>query len=227
MLRGAQGAPPLRLPTGGSFTYCCAVPFPRKFLNDGEDVVLDLHPHWWYFVKPVATLVLLLVAAGFAASTNVSYLYLVPLGLALVNLIWLGWRYLTWVTNNFVLTTDRLIDRKGVLAKRVREIPLERINDLSINQSFFERLIGAGDVMVESAGERGQEPFSDLPKPQQVQNAIYSEMERSQTRSAQRASGPAQLSIPEQIDKLDELRQRGVISQAEFDAKKAQLLERM
>ncbi|MBV9253609.1 MAG: PH domain-containing protein, partial [Actinobacteria bacterium] len=71
------------------------MPFPRKFLNDGEDVVLDLHPHWWYFVKSVATLVLLLVAAGFAASTDVSYLYLVPLGLALVNLIWLGWRYLT------------------------------------------------------------------------------------------------------------------------------------
>ena len=203
------------------------MPFPRKFLNDGEDVVLDLHPHWWFFVKPVTTLVLLLVATGFAASTDVHYLYLVPLGLAVVNVFWLLWRYLTWVTNNFVLTTDRLIDRKGVLAKHVREIPLERINDLSINQSFFERIIGAGDVMVESAGERGQEPFSDLPKPQSVQNAIYAEMERSQTRSAQRASAPSQLSVPEQIDKLDELRQRGVISQAEFDAKKAQLLDRM
>jgi len=201
------------------------MPFPRKFLNDGEDVVLDLHPHWWYFVKPVATLVLLLVGVGFAY--NIDYLPLVLLGLAALNLLWLGWRYLTWVTNNFVLTTDRLIDRQGVLAKHVREIPLERINDLSINQSFFERIIGAGDVMVESAGERGQEPFADLPKPQHVQNAIYAEMERSQTRSAQRASGPAQLSVPEQIEKLDELRQRGVISQAEFDAKKAQLLDRM
>ena len=201
------------------------MPFPRKFLNDGEDIVLDLHPHWWYFVKPVSTLVLLLVGVGFAY--NIDYLPLVLLGLAALNLLWLGWRYLTWVTNNFVLTTDRLIDRQGVLAKHVREIPLERINDLSINQSFFERIIGAGDVMVESAGERGQEPFADLPKPQHVQNAIYAEMERSQTRSAQRASGPAQLSVPEQIEKLDELRQRGVISQAEFDAKKAQLLDRM
>jgi uncharacterized membrane protein YdbT with pleckstrin-like domain len=201
------------------------VPFPRKFLNDGEDIVLDLHPHWWYFVKPVSTLVLLLVGVGFAY--NIDYLPLVLLGLAAINLVWLGWRYLTWVTNNFVLTTDRLIDRQGVLAKHVREIPLERINDLSINQSFFERIIGAGDVMVESAGERGQEPFADLPKPQSVQNAIYAEMERSQTRSAQRATTPAQLSVPEQIEKLDELRQRGVISQAEFDAKKAQLLDRM
>lgn len=206
-------------------SYDESVPFPRKFLNDGEDVVLDLHPHWWYFVKPTSTVVLLLVGVGLAY--NIDYLPLVLLGLAAINLVWLGWRYLTWVTNNFVLTTDRLIDRKGVLAKRVREIPLERINDLSINQSFFERIIGAGDVMVESAGERGQEPFADLPKPQSVQNAIYAEMERSQTRSAQRAAAPAQLSVPEQIEKLDELRQRGVISQAEFDAKKAQLLDRM
>ena len=201
------------------------MPFPRKYLNDGEDVVLDLHPHWWYFAKPVATLVLLLVAIGFAR--NIDYLPLALLALVGVNVLWLGLRYLTWVTNNFVLTTDRLIDRQGVLAKRNREIPLERINDLSVKQSFFERIIGAGDVMVESAGEGGQEPFADLPKPFAVQNAIYAEMERSQTRSAQRAQGQQPLSIPEQIEKLDELRQRGVISQAEFDAKKTQLLDRM
>jgi uncharacterized membrane protein YdbT with pleckstrin-like domain len=201
------------------------VPFPRKFLNDGEDVVLDLHPHWWYFVKPVATLVVLLVGAIFAR--NIDYLPLVLLGLAAVNVGWLGLRYLKWASSNFVLTTDRLIDRQGILRKHVREIPLERINDLSITQSFFERLIGAGDVMIESAGERGQEPFADLPKPQAVQNAIYTEIERCQTRSAERATGQRQLSVPEQIEKLDELRQRGVISQAEFDAKKTQLLDRM
>jgi uncharacterized membrane protein YdbT with pleckstrin-like domain len=201
------------------------VPFPRKFLNDGEDVVLDLHPHWWYFAKPVTTLVVLLVAVAFAR--NIAYLPLALLALAGVNVLWLGLRYLRWVTNNFVLTTDRLIDRQGVLAKHVREIPLERINDLSVSQSFFERIIGAGDVMVESAGERGQEPFADLPKPSAVQNAIYTEIERCQTRSAERAQGQRQLSVPEQIDKLDELRQRGVISQAEFDAKKTQLLDRM
>ena len=204
-----------------------AVPFPRKFLNDGEDVVLDLHPHWWFFAKPAVTLVLLLVGTGFAAGYNIDYLPLALLAAAAVNVLWLGLRYLKWVTTNFVLTTDRLIDRQGVLAKHVREIPLERINDLSVTQSFFERIIGAGNVMVESAGERGQEPFADLPKPAAVQNAIYTEIERCQTRSAERATGQRQLSVPEQIEKLDELRQRGVISQAEFDAKKAQLLDRM
>src|SRR6266581_918452 len=59
-------------------TYASRVPFPRKFLNDGEDVVLDLHPHWWFFAKPVSTLVLLLVGVGFAY--NIDYLPLVLLG---------------------------------------------------------------------------------------------------------------------------------------------------
>ena len=76
------------------------MPFPRKFLNDGEDVVLDLHPHWWFFVKPTTTLVLLLVGVGLAY--NIDYVPLVLLGLAAINLLWLGWRYLTWTTNNFV-----------------------------------------------------------------------------------------------------------------------------
>ena len=150
------------------------MPFPRKFLNDGEDIVLDLHPHWWYFVKPVATLVLLLVGVGFAH--NIDYLPLVLLGLALINLVWLGWRYLTWVTNNFVLTTDRLIDRKGVLAKHVREIPLERINDITFHQRLFDRLIGAGDLIIESAGERGQERLRMVPRPEEFQREIYRQM---------------------------------------------------
>jgi hypothetical protein len=52
-------------------------------------------------------------------------------------------------------------------------------------------------------------------------------MEALQARDADRIAGRRELSIPEQIEKLDELRQRGVISQGEFDAKKAQLLDRM
>jgi predicted Zn-dependent peptidase len=81
--------------------------------------------------------------------------------------------------------------------------------------------------MIESAGERGQETFPDLPRPARVQNAVYQEIERFRERQADRAAGRPALSIPEQLEKLDELRQRGVISQAEFDAKKTQLLDRL
>ena len=199
--------------------------FPRKLLNDGEDVILDLRPHWWFLTGPVVATIALLGAT--VALRNVEYVNLAALGLLVLSVLWLLVRYLKWTTTNFVLTTDRLILRKGVLSKSGREIPLERINDISVYRSLFERVLRSGDLMIESAGERGQQLFADMAKPFVVQNAIYAEMERSGARDADRMAGARQLSIPEQIEKLDELRQRGVISNAEFEAKKSQLLDRM
>jgi uncharacterized membrane protein YdbT with pleckstrin-like domain len=200
--------------------------FPRRLLNEGEDVVLDLRPHWWVFVKPVA-LVAAAVALLFVVAANVdhdvpTYAALLVVLYAVVRLVV---AYLRWATTNFVVTTDRIVHRSGVLAKSGREIPLERLNDIAVSQSLFERLVGAGDLLVESGGERGQSHFTDVRSPFTVQNTIYRELERAQARSAQ-AARPAP-GIPEQLEKLDELRQRGVITQAEFDAKKAQLLDRL
>lgn len=202
------------------------MPFPRKLLLEGEDVVLDLHPHWWFFVAPVAALVVIVPAAVALRGVH-EVLLAVLLVLVVACLLWLAVRYARWATTNFVVTTERLIYREGVLAKRGKEIPLERLNDIAVTQTLFERLLGAGDVTIESGGERGQQVFTDIPKPFLVQNVIYGEIERAGARDAERWGGRRELSIPEQLEKLDELRRRGVITQAEFDAKKTQLLERM
>src|SRR5688572_20851971 len=122
------------------------MPFPRKFLNDDEDIVLDLHPHWWFLVGPVVAVLASSAAAVFLGRTDNTALGIAGLVLMAAALLWLLVRYLKWRTTNFVLTTDRLIHRAGVLAKQGREIPLERINDLTVNQSIFERMIRAGDV---------------------------------------------------------------------------------
>jgi hypothetical protein len=92
-------------------------------------------------------------------------------------------------------------------------------------------MIGAGDLGIESAGEGGQETFSDVRKPSVVQNEIYRQMEHTTQRTFGNTRAPAvghvELSIPEQLEKLDDLRRRGVINEQEFAAKKAQLLDRM
>ena len=202
--------------------------FPPNLLNEGEEVVLDLHPHWWFFAGPlVALLVALGAVVGVAVANLPNELFLVVLGLAALNLLWLTARLVKWATTDFVVTTDRLIYRSGVFGRKGREIPLERINDLSFNQTVFERLIRAGDLLIESGGERGQQSFSDIRRPARVQNEIHRQIEAAQARDADRMAGRRELSVPEQIEKLDELRARGVISQAEFDAKKTQLLDRM
>ena len=202
--------------------------FPRKFLNDGEEIVLDLHPHWWFFSTPAFALVVTLAAAvGVAIVEAPDWLFYVALGLVALNVVWLAGRLARWVTTNFVVTTDRLIYRAGVLAKQGKEIPLERLNDISFSQTIFERMLGAGDLLIESGGERGQQHFTDIRRPARVQNEIYRQIEMAQARDADRMAGRRELSIPEQIEKLDELRQRGVITQAEFDVKKTQLLDRL
>lgn len=204
------------------------MPFPRKLLNEGEDVVLDLRPHWWVLVKPIALVIVLVVALFVvAAAIDNDVPTYTALVLLLVGLVRLLVAYLRWVTTNFVVTTDRIVHRAGVLAKSGREIPLERLNDITVNQSLFERLTGAGDLMIESGGERGQSHFTDVRRPFVVQNVIYREIERAQARQDERQAGQREPSIPEQLEKLDDLRRRGIVTQAEFDAKKAQLLDRL
>jgi uncharacterized membrane protein YdbT with pleckstrin-like domain len=202
--------------------------FPTKLLNEGEEVVLDLRPHWWYLSSPVALVVIALIAAIASAAASAPQALSIALVVVLVaSLAWLLVRYAKWTTTSFVLTSHRLVHRSGVLAKAGREIPLDHINDISYHQTVFDRLIGAGDLVIESAGQRGQEVFPDLPKPGLIQNEIYRQIDAGKSKMADRMAGRRELSIPEQIEKLDELRQRGVITQAEFNAKKAQLLERM
>jgi uncharacterized membrane protein YdbT with pleckstrin-like domain len=160
-------------------------------------------------------------------------------------------RVLRWATTHFVLTTERLIFRSGVVAKFGREIPLERINDVTFSQSLFERLIGAGDLLLESAGEHGQSRFANIRDPEAVQLEIYRQMEAnarrragfattqvhhpaaadptptppSPTRDPTRAArAPSPL---DDLERLADLRDRGAVTEEEFQRMKRELLDRM
>lgn len=214
--------------------------FDRKLLHEHEELVLDLRPHWWYMAEPSgavlgsAVLGVLALAYGPDGGAGETVVNVLSIALIVLSLLWFGVRYLKWITTNFVVTSDRVVFRVGVLAKRGVEIPLERINTVFFNQTIFERMLGAGDVAIESGGETGKETFGDIRKPSAVQNEIYKQMELNNTRmyggmGGGRGAGShgASTSIPAQIAELDQLRQQGVISQAEFEAKKEDLLKRM
>ncbi len=200
--------------------------FPRRYLNDGEEVILDLRPHWAFLAGP-AVLLLAGLALALWLRDRSEWLLFPALGLAVVALLFFLMRYAKWVTTDFVLTTDRLIYRKGVISRHGKEIPLERLNDVSYTQTLFQRLLRAGDLLVESGGERGQSHFGHFANPQDIQNEIHRAIEAAAARDADRMAGRRELSPLDQLEKLEELRQRGVISQAEFDVKKAKLLDRL
>ena len=216
--------------------------FPRNLLNDTEDLVLDLRPHWLYIVPSALALAAGVIVSIWALMIwspdgNVGSIVRIVCGVAVIGLLgWFGWTYAEWNTTNFVLTTDRIVTRRGVLSKQGVEIPLERVNTVFFSQSIFERLVGSGDLAIESAGERGSDSFSNIRKPSVVQKEIYVQMEANENRKFDRRGGgpvdatavqaPAD-SIPQQIEQLADLHQRGVLSDAEYQRKKAELLDRM
>lgn len=204
------------------------MPFPKRFLLESETVALDLRPHWWFFAGPLFSgipVIALLVGALQLNGDNQTIGLWVTAAVALAWAVWLVARLISWQTTHFVVTSDRLIFRSGILAKHSRDIPLEKVEYLDSRQTFFERLIGAGDLVIKS-GDEQQQAFSDIPQPNAVQREINRQMEGNQGRAV--GGGPARVqSVPEQIAALADLLDRGAISPAEFEAKKAQLLDRL
>ena len=214
------------------------MPYPRHLINEGETVALDLHPHWWYFSKHILTgipLFLALIGVISLQGSDSDFLKaVVGWGWAILALIWVVWlalKYFQWQFTYFVVTDDRVIFRTGVLAKRGVEIPLERINNINFFQEIWERVIGAGDLDIESAGQEGQSHFEDVRHPDGVQQEIYRQMEVNAREQASWSAPQAQpgsgASIPEQIEQLAALRDKGHITVEEFEVKKAALLDRM
>jgi uncharacterized membrane protein YdbT with pleckstrin-like domain len=202
------------------------MPYPKKLLNDYETVALDLHPHWWYFAEPVASLVasvaLGIVVRVFLDDDAEKAATWVAIVLIVGCALWLGIRYLKWMTTNFVITSDRVIFRQGVLAKSGIEIPLERVNNVLFHQSIFERMLGAGDLLIESGGEDGQQRFTDVRRPERVQNLIHAQMEVNESRRL--SPNHAGADVAGQLEKLEGLLERGTISTDEFEAQKRKLL---
>jgi uncharacterized membrane protein YdbT with pleckstrin-like domain len=211
--------------------------FPRRLLIEGEDLVLDLRPHWIALVWPA--IVTALVVAGWVLAlvyapddgAGRSILVWGSLAIGLVILIWWPLRAIVaWATSNFAVTSDRVIHREGFIAKRTMEIPLEAINDIRFQQSILERIVGAGDLVIQSASEFGRNVFANVRNPEAVQRTIYEQGERNKERMFRSSSRPSARTSPSapsvttELERLADLRDRGILSEAEFEDQKRRVL---
>jgi uncharacterized membrane protein YdbT with pleckstrin-like domain len=206
------------------------VAFPKKLLTAGEELIVDARPHWIALVGPVAATLVLAAGLiyGLTLHSSAGKLAIAAVVLILFVIYPLR-RFIQWITSHFVVTNQRIIHRQGWIAKTSMEVPLQRINDVRFHQSIFERMVGAGDLIIESAGTRGQEVFSDIRHPEAMQRTIY---ERAQTREMGMSGGGAATapapapgpSATEELARLADLRDRGVLTEEEFQAQKAKLL---
>jgi membrane protein YdbS with pleckstrin-like domain len=211
--------------------------YPTDMLQENETLALDLRPHWWYFSRNILTgiplfIVLVLVLANLEGNWQ-KYIGLIIAVVTIAWVVWLVLKYFQWRMTYFVVTSRRVIYRTGVISKRGVEIPLERINNINFHQRLIDRIIGAGDLDIESAGRDGQSHFDFIRHPDGVQHEIYRQMEARNMPIAAAPvapaapAAPAPPGVPEQIEQLARLRDQGHITPEEFEAKKAELLGRM
>src|SRR5919108_1034852 len=204
--------------------------FPQRLLAENERLVLDIRPHWIALVLPSLATALLIAAEAlvFAAFDPPRWLaWTVAIAGLLVFLAFPLRAFVAWVTSHFVVTSDRLIHRAGWIARSSMEIPLERINDVRFHQGVLERAVGAGDLLIESAGEHGQNRFADIRRPEDVQKLIFEMAEENQNREA--PGGPPDDSDDplDQLEQLARLKAQGSISEEEYEVHKRRLLGKL
>jgi uncharacterized membrane protein YdbT with pleckstrin-like domain len=158
-----------------------AVGYPSKLLSEGEDVVLELHPHWKTLVVPVVALLATLGLTGFLLALVDDEIgrYIIGGIAGLLIIVFFLVPFLRWRTTLFVITDRRVVVRSGILNRTGRDIPLTRVNDVTFAHNVIERILKCGTLVVESAGERGQIELTDVPRVEHVQRTLYELVERA------------------------------------------------
>lgn len=170
--------------------------YPEKVLANDEKIVEHLHPHWITLVPATLWLVAICAAAGVCVNfapgsgTSRTVVLVIILVVGVVLLCWLALSpWMRWRTTHFVITTHRVLIRKGVFTHTGRDIALQRINDVGFSQSLWDRMVGAGTLSIESAGEHGQQSLKNVPHSDAVQQTINRLIEEDDARRARQAYG--------------------------------------
>ena len=145
-----------------------------KNLIDDESVVLTLHSHAKAMIWPF---LLLLVLIGLAVvtllvSTNDTVTWVVLGVLVVAALVGVGYPWLRWRTTTVTITTQRIAERRGITTRTGRDIPLFRINSVSIEKDLVDRIFGCGTLLVADATEKLPMKLYDVPRVESVHKTI-------------------------------------------------------
>ena len=161
-----------------------------RSLTEGEEFVLQLHPHWKTLLRPFFILVVTLAAALallilLPARVDPPIVRLIIGAIALLlSIVFFAVPIARWRTTSYELTTRRLRLRSGIVSRSGRDFPLIRISDVSFQHGLIDRLLGCGKLVVESAGEHGQLVLNEIPHVQRVQSVLFQLVEDEQSRLA-------------------------------------------
>lgn len=169
--------------------------YPTRLLGEGETIEFELRPHWRALVLPVIVL-LGVVFAGvwlFITFDNQVLRWIIGVGGLVVFIVFVLRPFLFWVTTQYVFTNRRVITRAGVIAKKGRDMPLSKVNNVSFEVGIVGRLLNYGRLEIESAGDEDL-VIDDVPNVEVIQREVYrlheEDDERRRRRSAEAGGDP-------------------------------------
>jgi uncharacterized membrane protein YdbT with pleckstrin-like domain len=141
-------------------------------LHPGEEMVFEGHPSWRAVLTfYVAGIAIVAVAAAIGALVSGAGLAILlgAVVFALVIVVGLVKRQAT----RYVITSERLNIRHGILSKRTQETRIQRVQNVNTEQSFFERIMQVGTVDFDTAGTDDSEfKFVGVANPEEVVRAV-------------------------------------------------------
>lgn len=158
----------------------------KKQLDPDEEVLVETNPHWIFVAKPVAVtvatvgvVVAVVVASHYSSVIGhlpVAVLWLL-VAVAAVPTLWLAVCVLRWRTTSLVVTSSRLIVRRGAFGRQAMQIRLNRVNEVGYQQTLLERLLRTGRLLVETGGEDGVQVFPCARRPAVLQRVINHQLD--------------------------------------------------
>jgi uncharacterized membrane protein YdbT with pleckstrin-like domain len=211
----------------------------NKLMGDNEQIMMVTHRHWTILAveilsESILTLaVIVLVTLLLIFSPVLGPLVVIGPFFALGYLLLvfplasLTRDVLIWSNRKFVITSRRVIQLSGVFNKDVTDSSLEMVNDVKLDQSFWGRMLNFGDVEILTASDLGVNKFSTIADPVRFKTAMLNAKNKLDTPAYAAPSAAPAPDVPALIAQLDGLRQHGLLTEAEFQSKKAQLLAKM
>ena len=212
--------------------------YAEKQLAPGENILYRARYHWIFFGKAIALLIvsILMAAADLwlahrqADPTAVRVLAWLAGVVLVVGLFVLLFRTIRASADEFVVTDRRIIHKLGFFSHETRQCPLARVQDITVDQSFWGRLLGYGDLGIETASEGGQILFPTIANPEALRTAIWTHVgtggvSASAPPGGLSTGGSHAASPADRLAKLAELKNQGLITPEEFEAKRRDIVK--
>lgn len=202
----------------------------KSLLGDNETVLLSTNRHWIVLLEnilveliisaiTIAIVTILMVVQNTGGLVATGYLLLI------IPLVSLVRDVLVWVNNRFIVTNLRVIQLSGIFNKNVIDSSLEKVNDVKMQQSVIGRLLDFGDVEVLTASEMAINRFTRISRPVRFKTVMLNAKIRLDEHGINLLR--TEPDVPALIERLGKLRDQGLVTQAEFEEKKAKLLAKI